>query len=296
MSLLQNPIKVLDQIEWYLDNQSMEKFPGAFLRSSGNLSRQLLEQILFILAFYCKMPENKYMKTNRQLRTADIIWENLQKQNPITDRTYIEDARFSNPRIRKFARLSRSFNKWRRLFNETSHYQNPITSSHTKENDIRNFVTRLRRIIDTKDFHLILFAANELVSKGDVRVIIGDDAMNTPGLFHDLIVIPEIFSVVNKKITWHSKPYKMQVIPPNGELSQLKWKNNDIFILCETVRLGIRCITEDGELVDMENFSAILKALGKTPEARVKTTRYFKKMGIIVEYREITTSSAIQTS
>ena len=58
MSLLQDPLKVLSQIEWYLTNQDKEIFPGAYVLSAGNLSRQLLEQILFILCFYSGLPKN----------------------------------------------------------------------------------------------------------------------------------------------------------------------------------------------------------------------------------------------
>ena len=70
MSLLQSPQSALDQIEWYLDNRIQELFPGAYLLAAGNLSRQTLEQILFILAFYSGLPKTKYLKGGSQLRTA----------------------------------------------------------------------------------------------------------------------------------------------------------------------------------------------------------------------------------
>ena len=60
MSLLQHPLRALDQVEWYLDSPDKEQFPGAFLLAAGNLARQVLEQVLFILAFYSGMPRNKF--------------------------------------------------------------------------------------------------------------------------------------------------------------------------------------------------------------------------------------------
>ncbi|HNO08390.1 MAG TPA: hypothetical protein PKJ03_06665 [Methanoregulaceae archaeon] len=288
MSLLQDPIKVLDQIEWYLDHQDVEKFPGAFIRGAGNLSRQLLEQIIFILAFYSKLPQEKYIKTNKELRSIYTICNNLQNKNPTTGQTHLEAAHLCNPRIKKFARLSKSFNKWRSQFNEPSHYRNPITSPHTKETHIREFVRRLRQIIDPMDSHLITAAANELLSNGKLKAIIGDDALNTPGIIRDVIVSPRLFSVIDDKLTWREPGFKMQVIPADREIQQLKWRNQLILVQhTRNIRLAVRFITEFGEPVDMNNFENLLIAMGKTPEARKRLTRYFKKLGIVLEWSEI---------
>src|SRR6266508_233546 len=126
MSLLQNPLNTLDQIEWYLDNQRLERFPGAFVIAAGNLSRQVLEQILFVLAFYGGLPSAKYMKSSNKFRMASEILRELRRTNPTTGRTYFEEARRSGPRIRKFARFPRSLDKWRDEFNEPSHFRNPV--------------------------------------------------------------------------------------------------------------------------------------------------------------------------
>src|SRR6266540_575072 len=144
MSLLQSPLKAVAQIDWYLDNQHMESFPGAFVSAAGNLSRQLLEQILFILAFYSGMPSNKYMKTNRQLRTAGSVINALRQVNPATGRTYFAEARRRGPRIRKFARYPRSLDKWRDELNEPSHFRNPAVQRRTHEKHIRAFSKRMQ--------------------------------------------------------------------------------------------------------------------------------------------------------
>lgn len=79
MSLLQHPLKALDQVDWYLDNQDKELFPGAFLLSAGNLGRQVLEQVLFILAFYSGMPRKHFLKSSGEQLTAFTILKNLEK-------------------------------------------------------------------------------------------------------------------------------------------------------------------------------------------------------------------------
>jgi len=73
MSLLQHPIRALDQVERYLNSSDDEEFPGAYLLAAGNLSRQVLEQVLFILAFYSRMPSKKFMKSSNELRTKGFV-------------------------------------------------------------------------------------------------------------------------------------------------------------------------------------------------------------------------------
>src|SRR5438876_974874 len=105
MSLLQSPVAALAQIEWYLDNRQLEKFPGAFLLSAGNLCRQVVEQILFILAFYSRMPKEKYMKANFRLKMAGEILSALRDTCPGSNKNYFAAARQQGSRIRKFARF-----------------------------------------------------------------------------------------------------------------------------------------------------------------------------------------------
>src|SRR5262245_56619503 len=165
MSLLQSPLKALAQIDGYLDNQNMESFPGAFVSAAGNLSRQVLEQILFILAFYSGMPYNKYMKTNRQLRTAGSVINSLRQINPASGRIYFEEARRRGPRIRKFARYPRSLDKWRDKLYEPSHFRNPATQRRIHEEHIRAFSKRMQALFEELDSYLITAAVNEILSK-----------------------------------------------------------------------------------------------------------------------------------
>ena len=123
--LLQDPVRAARQIRWYLDSQELETFPGAFVLAAGNLARQLLEQVLFILAFYSGIPHTQFLKSSTELRSVDAVIKALKKADPVTSRTYLALAADRGSRIRKFARLARSFDRWRRLFNEPSHFGNP---------------------------------------------------------------------------------------------------------------------------------------------------------------------------
>lgn len=72
MSLLQHPLRSFpDAVVCGFARQGA--VPGAFLLAAGNFGRQLLEQIVFILAFYSGMPRGKYLKTSNHPRSLDSV-------------------------------------------------------------------------------------------------------------------------------------------------------------------------------------------------------------------------------
>lgn len=122
MGLLQDPLKALNQIDWYIQNRKKEKFPGAFELAAGNLCRQTLEQILFILCFYSRMPNGKYIRPNNTLKTARQLLNALDSPDSTTGKTYWDHARLRGRRIRKFASKPRTLIKWQRELNKPSHF------------------------------------------------------------------------------------------------------------------------------------------------------------------------------
>ena len=98
MSILQDPVRALNQIEWYLSNRDSECFPGAFLLAAGNLCRQVLEQVLFVLAFYSGLPRNKYLSRNGQMHQAGHILKKLRQRDSTSGKTYFQLARDRGPR------------------------------------------------------------------------------------------------------------------------------------------------------------------------------------------------------
>lgn len=218
MSLLQNPIHVVDQIEWYLDNGEQEKFPGSFLLAAGNLSRQLLEQVLFILAFYGGVPRNRYMKPGHRLKMAKDVQDALGATDSASGLTYLENARLRGPRIAKFAKLHRSFNRWRDLFNEPSHFRNPAAKRRTREHHISGFATRMKTVLDARDCHLIVAAINEIRSKGRFTAILGNDEACSPGIHCDSIVTPSNIVLQNGQLTLAAPVSTFRVVPDDHEI------------------------------------------------------------------------------
>lgn len=51
MGLLQDPLKTIEQIEWYLTHQELEKFPGAFELAAGNLVDRYLNKFFLFFVF-----------------------------------------------------------------------------------------------------------------------------------------------------------------------------------------------------------------------------------------------------
>lgn len=283
MSLLEDPLKSLDQIDWYISNRDKEKFPGAFLIAAGNLARHVIEQTLFILAFYSGLPHSKYLKKDNCLRNGADIYKALRLQNPLTGRTYFEQARLRGPRIRKFARNPRSLDRWRKLFNEPSHFRNPAARRKTREREILSFVERMRNVIDPYDCHLITAAVNELRSGGRIRAVLSNNPQNSPGIGFDVVVTPKNIEFLDGKLTLRAPGPSLRVIPDTHEVPH-RWVRLPVIVQhSEGISIESRLVTEDGDPVDLTNMETILLSLARTPEGRARLERRLKKLGIEVK-------------
>jgi len=285
MSILQDPTEALNQIEWYLDNQTLEKFPGAFLLSSGNLCRQVLEQILFILAFYSGMPQSMYIKTSHELRTIGKVLKALQEKNPASGRTYFEEARLRGPRIRKFAGFRRSLDKWRREFNEPSHFHNPAASRNTQEAHIREFLKKMRRLLDHEDPFLITAAVNEIRSKGRIRATLSTDSKNIPGIQTTLIVSPKDLVMVNGRLTLKSPSFPIEVVPDDKEVPY-RWSSRVVLVQHSYgMHIASRLVAQDGKPIDLTSFETILLSLARTSEGKKRLEHRLGKLGVKVAWK-----------
>jgi len=284
MSLLQDPIKELDQIDWYLENKNLEKFPGAFNKAAGNLCRQILEQILFILAFYSGLPKKEYMKKNLQLLMADRIWTEIKKTKPNSNLTYLEEARKKSPRIRKFAKYPRSIDKWRRDFNEFSHFKNPASQINAKEKNIKEFVKRMRGMLDSEDNYLIIGAVNELISNGFVKAEIGNDPDNKPAIVVDALVYVNDINWEDGRFSILSKPVSGYVVPSDIDVSILKWKKRPIMVQNTKMTIGIRMVTTHGIPLDPSNMVKSLLIVCDTPRKKELLNRRMAKYGVKVHW------------
>jgi hypothetical protein len=286
MSILQDPNKALNQIEWYLDNKNLEKFPGAFILASGNLCRHLLEQLLFILAFYSGMPQSKYIKTNHQLRTVDAMLKALREKSPISNRTYFEEARLRGPRIRKFASFPRSLDKWRKEFNAPSHFHNPAAQQNTREVQIRDFIQKMRKLFDHEDEFLIIAAVNEIRSKGKIKAILSNDSKNTPGIQVKLVVTPKDLVIEKGSLSLKSQSFPIQVIPDDKEVPY-RWSSRVVLIQNSYgMNVVSQLITEDGYPIDLTNFNTILLSLARTSEGKKRLERRLMKLKVKIQWEK----------
>lgn len=283
MSLLQHPLRALEQVEWYLNNKEQEQFPGAFLLAAGNLSRQVLEQIIFIVAFYSGLPRNRYLKSSNEIRSAGHILNELKKVEPTSGLSYFKLARRRGQRIRKFARFPRSLDKWRRLLNEPSHFSNPAAGIKTKEKNIHEFVTRFTATFEEIDGYLITAAVNELRSSGTIRAILAKDDNNTPGVQCDVVVTPNNLELENGKLSLKTRPIPIQVVP-NSENVPYRWRRRVVVVQhSHGMKLGLRLITRTGHPINLTNTGTIIESFMIDSRDQRLLFRRLKQQGINVE-------------
>lgn len=277
MSLLQHPLRALDQVEWYLDTRDEEQFPGAFLLSAGNLARQVLEQVLFILAFYSGMPRNKFLKSSNELRTAGTVLKALQKTDPHTDRRYMELARRRGSRIRKFARFPRSLDRWRGLLNEPSHFSNPAVGRKTREKDIRDFVTTFRDIFEEIDAYLITAAVNEIRTNGFIKAVLSGEPRNTPGVEYTAVITPDLLELENGKFSLKTPAIPIVVVPDSQDVPY-RWKRS-VVLVQHSSGMSLRCrmVTATGKPLVLSTVDSMLSTFAADPKDRRRLVRRLRK-------------------
>lgn len=292
MSLLQSPERALNQIEWYLENRTEERFPGAFLLAAGNLCRQTLEQILFILAFYSGMPRNRYLRSDGSLQVAGRLLAALKEQSP-GGKTYYQLARKRGSRIRKFARYPRTLNKWRRLFNEPSHFRNPAARPRARERHIRDYVQRVRSLLESGDEHLIVAAFNELRSNGVLKAVIGPEPDCAPGLEQTVVVGPEDFvrDPAQNKLALVTPPMPYQVVPRDQEVRHQRLDMPIVLVDPVGMIFRIRMVTRTGRPVDISSLEAMIASVGETLEDRLALQGRFQELGYTLEFSQAPTGS-----
>lgn len=289
MSLLQDPVNAIEQIDWYLDNRSLEKLPGAFVLAAGNLARQLLEQILFLLAFHSGMPDNKYLKGGTRLRTADEIFKSLQEIEPTSGKPYIELARRKSQRIRKFAKHPKALDNWRRKLNESSHYSVPLAKRKLQEKDVRRLTGYFRPIFDEADAYLITAAVNQIGSNGYFRAVLGSEPDNIPGIECDVIVKPNQIEFKDGQFSLRTGMIPIQVVPADQEVPY-RWKKRVVLVQhTEGVNISGCFVTRNGNPVDLSNFQTVLETFASDPKDRRELVSHMKKLGFTVDVVEEST-------
>jgi len=286
MSLLQDPLKALDQVEWYLENTTQEMFPGAFFGAAGNLCRSILEQILFVLAVYGDLPTNRFMKTDRTLRTSGQVLPALRSSLPGLKKTYLDAARQRGARVQKFARWPRSLDRWRRLFNEPSHFRNPAARARTKREDLAQFVGRMRQVFDDRDHSLVLAAMNQVKSGGQIRAGLANDPDNSPTLEIRKTMRPRDLIATEHGVSFKTPSRPIRFLPKDQEIP-IRWDSTPVLLQgMRGYKLRIIFLAEDGRPIDLSSSNKIVESLARLPGGRQRVERRLKKLGFSVSWSE----------
>lgn len=282
MPLLQDPLRTARQIQWFLDSREHEVFPGAFVLAAGNLSRQLLEQVLFILAFYSGMPHTRFLKSTTELRSVDGMIKALRERNPTTGERYVSIAASRGSRIKKFAKLARSFDRWRRLFNEPSHFGNPKLARRTNDEDIRRFAGTMTHLLEEVDGFLIVAAVNEIRSRGHIRAVLGAEPKNLPGVEAPIIITPEMIDYREGRFSMLTSEAKIEVLSNSREVP-LRWSKHVVVIeRSHGMELRYRLITRAGKAVNMSNFQSVINTFANDDRDRPRLIRRMRALGLKV--------------
>lgn len=293
MALLQDPLKVLDQIDRYLNNPEKDSFPGARILAAGNLCRQLAEQIAFILCVYSKMPRPKFLRPNGSLRILSDLLTQLGSVDPITGLTYWTLARRRGPRIARLA-MKAKLNLWRNWFNEPSHYSAPGHRRRIGEKHLQTFISDLRSIIDEKDFGLIVAAYNEIASRGALTAELSSDADNSPASHQRHVLrIRDIAKSSTGALEISGAPFPIRVLPDDVEVRPQKAKG-PVLVAGQTLPVHSgTMVNEAGSPIDLTNFATILKSLMPTERDERRLKRRLKKLGFTLQIRKTPASKQL---
>jgi hypothetical protein len=284
MGLLQDPVASLEQANWYLENTHLEKFPGAFELAAGNLCRQTLEQVLFILCFFSKMPKERYLKADRTLRVAGHLIEQLDKRDNNSNKTYWEIARKRSDRIRKFAKYPRTIKKWRRILNEPSHFSTKLRKIDGPI--LKSFIEMARLWFDEKDKYLIVGALNELFSGGRVKATIGHDVDNTPGICWQAVFSPKnLERAPDGRLALRGPVHSFKVLS-SSEVPRGRWPNVPVLVQHSVgISLGLQFINKHKKPVDISSMAGIIQSFSSSAGERRYLAQCLKRLGYQIEYK-----------
>ncbi len=279
MSILQDPIRLINQAEEYLLVADSGKFPEAREIAAGNLCRQLLEQILFILCFYSRMESRHFIRQDRSLRTAGKLLLALNRVDSQTGKKYWQLARDRSPRIAKFAKRPASLRKWSHLLNEPSHFS--LDYRKVSADVLAQFIAFAKTLFDELDWHVTTVAINELFSHGRYKAQIENDARCTPGLlFSSVVTAYNLTREPNGNLSIKGPEQKVKVIPADC-IPRGPWPKNPVMIQGSTgIAIMFQFINKSGHPINITNFQTILNTIAETDHQKRYLVGRLRKLGI----------------
>ncbi len=251
--------------------------------AAGNLSRQILEQMLLVLCFFSGMPRARYLRPDRSLHVASRLLKELDSLFPGTRRTYWQEARRRGPRIRKFCRNPRTLRKWQRVLNEPSHYKTTFRSVDSTA--IRQFVTFSRALLDHKDKFLLVGALNELLSKGRVLATLLPDAENTPGIAQRVIVTANNLHLSPEGALSLLGPEQRFHVLADDQIPRGPWPRFPVVVQHSVgISMGVQFVTRRGAPVNIRTMETVLQSLATTRGERAYLAARLRRLGLQVEF------------
>ncbi len=279
MSILQNPIKLIEQAEEYLFSSAPGKFPEAREIAAGNLCRQVLEQILFILCFYSRMGCRNFVRPDRSLMNAGKLLRELDRFDSKTGKNYWQLARESSPRIAKFGRKPATLRKWGRLLNEPSHFS--LAFRRVSSGTLLKFVSFAKGLFDERDWHLITVAINELFSNGKYVAQIGNDPQHTPGiLFRAVATAKNLTRESNGAISFRGPELSFMVIPADS-IPRGRWPKLPVMIQgSNNIAIMVQLMNRNGNRIDMSSLKTLINTLADTEHQKRYVVSRLRRIGI----------------
>ncbi len=285
MGLLQDPVASLEQAGWYLENKHLEKFPGAFELAAGNLCRQTLEQVLFILCFYSTMPTDNYLrKRDRTLHVAGHLLIQLKKTETDSNKTYLEIARNRGDRIRKFARKPRTLDKWLRVLNEPSHFS--IKFRKTDEHLLMKFINLAKTWFDNKDKHLIVCALNEIFSRGRVWATLRNDPDNTPEICQQVVVSANNLERTQDGGLALRGPKKPCLVISSTEIPRGRWPRVPVVVQHSVgISFVMEFVNKHKKPINISSMTGLIESFSSTVGEKRYLSQCLRKLGIKITYQ-----------
>lgn len=287
MSLLQDPLAAVAQVEWYLNNTPLERFPGAFELAAGNLCRQTVEQALFIVCFFSGMPRENFTRPDRTLRPGGALLRHLDKKDPGSNRLYWTLAARRGQRIRDLVRHRGSLKRWARTLNEPSHFS-PRYRKVTAQM-LRGFIPEARKWFVQSDHVLVVAIVNDVMSRGRFRAILGPDPTNIPGLQQTIVVkASNLTRTADGKLGLGTPVKNFTVISAN-DIPRGRWPSNPVVVQNTSgFSFHLRMITRRGTPIDLTSVETIIRSLAVTVGERSYLSRRLKQLGFGIKFRKRT--------
>lgn len=286
--IFEDPMNYLKQIKWFLDNQELEQFPGAFVIAAGHLCRCVIEQEYLIVGALANLPTDKILDTGTD-RRLKLIWEIRRTFNepPSPNSPYgncWEAAEARGPRAKKHADLKEKLEGWTKIFNEPSHSSPPTHVRSVTEDDIKEFYDYMVNLLDEKDKELFLGAYNQLLSDGKYRIEFANDADNTPCIFRKLVLTLDNIRIgPDKSISVVSPKFPVQVAAKDKEPQDYDPEALTI-IQNSTPTLHWQFVDENDKPINLTNLGTVLGSLcGRDPEKLKKIIKILESGGYMVK-------------